>query len=221
MMQSLDANIGRVLQALDVNGLAADTIVVFTSDNGGERFSHIWPFTGMKGELLEGGLRIPAIARWPGRIPAGAVSEQVMISMDWLPTLVAAAGTQPDPAYPPDGENLVPVLTGRAAPHARKLFWRFKAGEQRAVRDGDWKYLKIAGNEFLFDVVKDPRERANLKDRYKDQFERLRSDWSGWNDTMLAERPRPGPYSNPGNVVADHYGVANPPPASAPAAAQR
>ena len=123
-----------------------------------------------------------------------------------------------DPAYPPDGDNLLPILSGRASPHPRKLFWRFKAGGQRAVRDGDWKYLQIAGNEFLFDVVKDPRERANLKDRYKDVFDRLKSDWAAWNDTMLAERPRPAPYSNPGNVVADHYGVVNPPPAAPPGA---
>ena len=212
MMQSLDGNIGRVLQALDVHGLSANTIVVFTSDNGGERFSNIWPFSGMKGELLEGGLRIPAIVRWPGRISAGAVSEQVMISMDWLPTLLATAGTQPDLSYPPDGDNLLPILAGRAAPHPRKLFWRFKAGAQRAVRDGDWKYLRIAGNEFLFDVVKDPRERANLKDRYKDVFDRLKNDWASWNDTMLPERPRPAAYSNPGNFLADHYGVTNPAP---------
>src|SRR5262245_51667615 len=134
MVQSLDANIGRVLQALDINGLARDTVVIFTSDNGGERFSLTWPFSGMKSELLEGGLRIPAIVRWPRRVPAGAVSEQVMISMDWMPTLLAAAGTAPDPAYPPDGENLLPIVTGGAAPHARKLYWRFKAGQQRALR---------------------------------------------------------------------------------------
>src|SRR5215470_14504093 len=201
MVQSLDSNIGRVLQALDVHGLSANTIVIFTSDNGGERFSKTWPFTGMKGVLLEGGLRIPAIARWPGRVPAGAVSEQVMISMDWMPTLLAAAGTQMDPAYPPDGENLLPVLTSGAPPHPRKLFWRFKAGGQRAVRDGDWKYLRINSNEFLFDVVKDQRERANLKERYKDIFDRLKSDWDSWNGTMLAERLRPAPYNNPGNAL--------------------
>jgi arylsulfatase A-like enzyme len=91
MVQSLDVNIGRVLQALDASGLASNTIVVFTSDNGGERFCDTWPFTGMKMELLEGGLRIPSIMRWPGRIAAGAVSEQVMITMDWMPTLLAAA----------------------------------------------------------------------------------------------------------------------------------
>jgi len=214
MVQSLDSNIGRVLQALDVLGLAGDTIVIFTSDNGGERFSKIWPFTGMKGELLEGGLRIPAIARWPGRIPAGAVSEQVMISMDWMPTLLAAAGTQMDSAYPADGDNLLPVLTGRESPHPRKLFWRFKSGGQRAVRDGDWKYLQIAGNEYLFDVVNDPRERANLKERYKDVFDRLKNDWVAWNGTMLAERPRPALYSNPGVFLPDHYGVVNPTPSA-------
>jgi arylsulfatase A-like enzyme len=224
MVQSLDSNIGRVLQALDIHGLTANTIVIFTSDNGGERFSKTWPFSGMKYELLEGGTRIPAIVRWPGRVAAGLVSEQVMISMDWMPTLLATAGTQPDPAYPPDGENLLPTLTGRAAPHPRKLYWRYKAGSQRAIRDGDWKYLRIAGNEFLFDVVKDPRERANLKDRQKDVFDRLKSDWEAWNDTMLPERPRPAAYFNHGDFLADHYGVTNPPlPAhgGADAAAQR
>jgi arylsulfatase A-like enzyme len=214
MVQSLDVNIGRVLLALDASGLAGNTIVVFTSDNGGERFSKTWPFSGMKTELLEGGIRVPTIVRWPGRIAAGSVSEQVTITMDWVPTLLAAAGTAPDAAYPSDGEDLGPIMTGRAAPHSRRLYWRYKAGSQRAIRDGDWKYLRIAGNEFLFDVVKDPRERGNLKDRQKDVFERLKTDWETWNDTMLPERPRPAAYSNPGNFLADHYGVINPAPAA-------
>ena len=217
MVQSLDANVGRVLQSLDANGLAGNTIIVFTSDNGGERFSNTWPFSGIKAELLEGGLRIPSIVRWPGRIAAGSVSEQVMATMDWMPTLLAAASTSPDPAYPSDGEDLGPILTGRAAPHPRKLYWRYHSGSQRAIRDGYWKYLRIAGNEFLFDVVTDPRERANLKDRERDVFARLKGDWEAWNATMLPEPPRPMRYANPGSGVADRYGVTNPAPAAPPA----
>ena len=94
-----------------------------------------------------------------------------------------------------------------------------KAGSQRAIRDGDRKYLRIAGNEFLFDVVRDPRERANLKDREKDVFERLKSDWTAWDATMLPERSRPAPYNHPGNLLADHYGVVNPAPATPPTGA--
>jgi arylsulfatase A-like enzyme len=213
MVRSLDDNIGRVLQALDGHGLAADTIVVFTSDNGGERFSNNWPFTGMKQELLEGGVRVPSILRWPRRVSAGAVSEQVMITMDWFATLLAAAGAKPDPAYPADGEDLGPIASGGAPPRPRKLYWRYKAGAQRAVRDGDWKYLRIAGNEFLFDIAKDPRERANLKNRHQDVFDRLKSAWEAWNESMLPERSRPATYGNPGNFMPDRYGVANPPPA--------
>jgi len=89
---------------------AGETIVIFTSDNGGERFSGTWPFSGKKTELLEGGLRIPAI------ISAGRVSEQVTTKMDWLPTLLAAAGWAPDPAFPPGGMNLLPhPAPGRGA----------------------------------------------------------------------------------------------------------
>ena len=209
MVQSLDTNVGRVLQALDNQGQAANTIVVFTSDNGGERFSKTWPFSGMKEELLEGGLRIPVLARWPGRVAAGSLSEQVMISMDWMPTLLAVAGARPDPAYPADGEDLLPALSARQAPHPRKLFWRYKAGAQRAVRDGDWKYLRMAGNEFLFDVVRDPRERANLKERHNDVFQRLKTEWETWNNTMLPERAATAVSRNAGNLIADHYGVAN------------
>jgi arylsulfatase A-like enzyme len=105
--------------------------------------------------------------------------------MDWLPTLLDAAGTGPDPAYPSDGENLLPVLLGHCASYPRTLYWRYKAQAQRAVRDGDWKYLKINDNEFLFNVVEDVRERANLRDRYPEVFSRLQRQWEAWNREQL------------------------------------
>jgi arylsulfatase A-like enzyme len=208
MIQAMDLQIGRVLQALDANGLTQNTIVIFTSDNGGERFADTWPFTGRKMELLEGGLRIPAIASWPARIPRGVTSDQVMISMDWLPTFLAAAGATPDPSFPPDGRNLLPVLTQAAAPAApRKLFWRYKGNTQAAMRDGDFKYLKIRGNDFLFNVVDDPMERANLKERRKDIYERLVAEWNEWNAQMLPIASDSSTGGFTGGQLADHYGV--------------
>src|SRR5881296_3634034 len=107
MIQQMDLQIARVLQTLDANGMAGNTIVIFTSDNGGERFADTWPFTGKKTELLEGGLRIPAVVSWPARLPGGAVTQQVAISMDCVATLLAAAGGEADTAYPLDGINLL------------------------------------------------------------------------------------------------------------------
>jgi len=185
MIQQMDLQIGRILHALDANGATENTIVIFTSDNGGERYSDTWPFTGRKTELLEGGLRVPAIIRWPGHILPGMVSEQVTISMDWFPTLLGAAGTAPDPRYPSDGIDLLPWLMRGAEPERRKLFWRYKSNNQQAARDGDWKYLKIRDNTFLFDAVQDPLERANLKDRHKGVYDRLVAEWEEWNSSML------------------------------------
>jgi arylsulfatase A-like enzyme len=169
MIGAMDEQIGRVLEALDANGLTENTIVIFTSDNGGERFADTWPFTGKKTDLLESGLRIPMVIAWPARITPGRTSDQVAISMDWLPTLLAAAGTAPDPGYSPDGMNLLPVLTGNAAAVDRKLFWRYKGKWQRAARIGDYKFLKILDNTFLFNVVEDLwriEEDENLKKRF-------------------------------------------------------
>jgi arylsulfatase A-like enzyme len=205
MVTALDAAVGRVLDTLRQQGLAENTIVIFTSDNGGERFSRTWPLSGQKTELLEGGIRVPAIVRWPHHIKAGNVTEQVAISMDWLPTLLAAAGASPDPAYPPDGENLLPVLTGQRGPGERTLFWRYKANAQRAVRAGNWKYLRINGNEFLFDVTVDQRERANLAQRHPDVFNRLKGEWETWNAAMLAITPEVRTHGVNGKVQADHY----------------
>jgi len=205
MVTRLDFQVGRILQALDAASIADNTIVIFTSDNGGERFSDTWPFTGKKTELLEGGLRIPALIRWPGHIPAGRVTEQVAISMDWLPTLLELAGTQPNPAYPPDGISLAPALTRNAAPASRKLFWRYKAGAQRAIRDGDMKWLKIGNNEFLFNVVTDPLERVNLKNRLPDVYKKLIAEYQDWNAGMLPDDTAVTSGNPTGVIWADHY----------------
>jgi arylsulfatase A-like enzyme len=219
MIEDLDLQVGRVLQALHANGIADNTIVIFTSDNGGERFADTRPFTGRKTELLEGGLRIPAIISWPARIPRGHTTNQVAISMDWLPTLLAAAGTEPDPAYPPDGINLFPFFAEGATPIPRKLFWRYKANAQHAVRDGDMKYLKILDNTFLFNVVEDPMERANLKERMLEVYNRLIAEWAAWNATMLPEIDASYTFDFTGDELADHIGTPeasrkadNPPP---------
>lgn len=207
MVQAMDLQIGRVLQALDATGLTQDTIVIFTSDNGGERFSDTWPFTGIKTELLEGGLRVPALVCWPARIPAGRVSDQVMITMDWFASLLEAAGAAPHPGCPPDGISLLPVMTGERAPEPRRLFWRYKTNAQRAMRDGDWKYLKIRDNEYLFNVVVDPRERANLKERQPAIFARLTAEWAAWNAAMLPEIPDSFGESFTAAGYADHIGL--------------
>jgi arylsulfatase A-like enzyme len=212
MVQAMDRQIARVLGALETNGLTDNTIVIFTSDNGGERFSDTWPFTGVKTELLEGGLRVPALICWPARIKAGQVSDQVTITMDWFSTLLdsvglEAAGTAPHPEYPPDGISLLPFLAGSGNTVGRKLFWRYKTNAQRAMRDGDLKYLKIQENTFLFDVVQDPRERANLKQRRKDVFDRMEADWHAWNATMLPEIPDSFGETYTAADVADHIGA--------------
>jgi arylsulfatase A-like enzyme len=207
MIEDMDTQVGRVTEALRHRGLDRNTIVIFTSDNGGERFSDTWPFTGRKTELLEGGLRIPSIISWPARIPMGRTTEQVAISMDWLPTLLAAAGASPDAAFPPDGINLLPMLAESAPAVPRKLFWRYKANAQRAARDGDWKFLKILENKFLFNVVDDPMERANLKKRHKDTYDRIVAEWFAWNATMLPEIDESSSGNFSGEELADHIGT--------------
>jgi arylsulfatase A-like enzyme len=207
MIEAMDAQIGRVLGALDAHGLTRNTIVVFTSDNGGERFAQTWPFTGRKTELLEGGLRIPSIVSWPARIPQGRTSDQVSITMDWMPTLLAAAGTAPDPQLPPDGINLLPILTGAAPIVPRTLFWRYKANAQRAMRDGDMKFLKILDNTFLFNVADDPMERANLKERRPEVYDRLVAKWLEWNAAMMPEVDESATSNFTGAQLADHIGT--------------
>jgi arylsulfatase A-like enzyme len=183
MMQILDAGIGRIIDAVRDGG--KDTLVVFTSDNGGERYSNIWPFVGRKWDLLEGGLRVPQIVWWPGHIKAGQLTDQVCITMDLTATCLAAVGVAPNPGYPLDGRDLLPVLTGQAPESERTLYWRMANRNQRAVRRGDWKYLKVVDQEFLFDIGWDPRERGDMARKRPDLLNELRGLWEDWNRGML------------------------------------
>jgi arylsulfatase A-like enzyme len=186
MMKSMDDGIGRVLKALERAKLERDTLVIFTSDNGGERYSYNWPFSFQKGFLHEGGTRVPAILRWPGTIPAGRVTEQAAITMDWTATILAVTDAAADPAYPLDGENLMPVCTGTRAVYDRTLFWR--TIERAAARVGSWKYLADKDGEYLFDVSVDPGEKDNRRRKQPDQFEQIKQQYLAWNARML---PRP------------------------------
>lgn len=205
MVKRLDFQVGRVLDALARLGLAENTVVVFTSDNGGERFSDNWPFSGRKTELLEGGLRIPAIVRWPGRIKPASVSEAQIMSMDWLPTFLTLSGMGADPRQPCDGMDISSALYGMDLPE-RALFWRYKFNSQEACRLGNWKYLKMRDNTFLFNVVDDPLERANLKNRRPEIFASLRRQWSAWNATMLPYDAQNFTHGFDGSDLADHIG---------------
>lgn len=189
MVQSLDRGVGKLLAALEAKGQAENSIVIFTSDNGGERFSNVWPLRGMKGELLEGGIRVPTLIRWPGRIAAATRSELIHITMDWMPTLLAAAGIAEGDWPMLDGRNLLPALLGHSIGPDRTLFWRHKAQDQRAALEGQFKYLSMSGHEFLFDIEADPREVANLKTANPDIFARLKAAFENWDKGMLPYQP--------------------------------
>jgi len=186
MMRSMDAGVGRVLAALRRAGLERNTLVIFTSDNGGERYSFNWPFSFEKFYLWEGGIRVPAIVRWPGVVAANSVTEQPVITMDWTATILAAAGAAPDAAQPLDGESLLPVLRSERAVYDRELFWRTQTRE--ATRIGQWKYVRDASMEHLYDLAVDLGEKADLKDRQPALFAELKERHAAWAAEML---PRP------------------------------
>ena len=184
MIHHMDEGIGRVAAALEEGGLADDTLIVFTSDNGGERFSDNWPLVGGKMDLTEGGIRVPYVVHWPRAVPPGGVSDQLAITMDWTATFLDLAGVPADPGHPLDGISLVPVLRDPAARIDRALYWRMKYRNQRAMRAGRWKYLAIEEHEYLFDVVADERERANLAKRDPGRLATMRERYEAWNATM-------------------------------------
>jgi arylsulfatase A-like enzyme len=185
MMYSMDEGVGRVLAALKASGLDEQTLVFFISDNGGQtpkNASLNLPFTGKKGDLLEGGIRIPFFARWPGTIPAGSLLDEPVSSLDVCATALALAGVGVAPEL--DGLDLSAYLRGEVdALPARALFWRF--GEQRAVRRGDWK-LFAYGEELsvLFDLSVDPAEQNDLAQEQPALVEELRGIYAAWEGEL-------------------------------------
>ena len=190
MINSLDEAVGKIMKALDDEKLTGQTLVIFTSDNGGEEFSDMGIYSGMKEELLEGGIKEPAFVRWPGVIAANSITRQVAITMDWTATILEAAGAKPDPAFPLDGMNLLPILRGKNEAVSRTIYWRlFQVKKQKAIRHGNWKYLKNEKGEFLFNLEEDPGEKKDLKEIYPSKFIQLKKKYKDWEATVLKPIP--------------------------------
>lgn len=210
MMASLDENVGRVLAKLRETGIENNTLVFFLSDNGGptgqsranpdadfeygQNTSLNTPCRGVKGDLLEGGIRVPFLVQWKGRIPAGKTCDRPIISLDILPTALAAAGVAMRPEWKLDGANLLPLLTGaNAAPPHDTLSWRFRfppnqpARHRWAIRQGDWKLVKNGSEPTaLYDLARDTGEMRNLAAEQPDRVRTMEAAWKHW-DAELRE----------------------------------
>jgi arylsulfatase A-like enzyme len=190
MMQRLDDGIGDIMNVLENEGLFSTTIVIFTNDNGGERYSNNGGLAKAKGSLWEGGIRVPAFIRWPGKISAGATTLQVAITMDWTATILAVAGVQAHPEFPLDGKNLLPLCQGKSKEVDRTFYWRTSQRQnQKAIREGQWKYLKDEEEEYLFDLIADPGEKINLKEAQPSKFRYLKQKYTEWEKSVLTPMP--------------------------------
>lgn len=184
MIHHMDEGIGRLMDLLRAEGLERDTLVVFTSDNGGERFSDNWPLVGGKMDLTEGGIRVPWIAHWPAVIAPGSTSTQTCMTMDWSATMLDAAGATAAASHPLDGRSLMPLLRDATWRDDQPLFWRMNHRGQRAMRHGPWKYLRVDGHDYLFNLEGDERERANLAPIAPERLAAMVQAWEAWEATM-------------------------------------
>jgi arylsulfatase A-like enzyme len=201
VIETMDETIGHLLRRIDALGLATNTLVIFTSDNGGLHVpegphalnTHNAPFRGGKGFLYEGGLRIPLIVRWPGKIPGGGVVDVPVINTDWLPTLLDIVGLPR--ARGIDGESFRDLLMGKSGQRARRFFWHFphytNQGSQPAgaVREGDWKLIEHYedGRLELFNLRNDPGEAINRAAEEPAQVQRLREALTDWREKVGAQ----------------------------------
>ncbi|WP_206302327.1 MULTISPECIES: sulfatase [unclassified Streptomyces] len=213
MVEAMDAGIGRVLTALANAGKSDNTIVMFTSDNGGERWSKNWPFVGEKGDLTEGGIRVPHLLRWPAAVAPDQVCDKPVSTLDWTATLIDAAGTHPDPGWPLDGLTLLPWLLDGADFPEHDLFWR--TSNQGALRRGKYKYLfdkrdrPVLGNwprwpgdhHLLYDVTVDGREQADVADDHPELLAAMRATWERIESGLLPYPPEHPGVPREGRVV--------------------
>jgi arylsulfatase A len=185
MLESMDAGVGRILSALDRLKLTEHTLVIFTNDNGGERLSRNAPLFHHKATLWEGGIRVPALLRWPGKVAAGTVSRQVAATFDLTATILAATQTPPPATRPFDGIDLLPIVTSGKTVE-RPLFWRIDRQDrrQRAARVGRWKYVRDGAIDLLFDLDADPGERENLGYREPARLADLRERLARWEEDV-------------------------------------
>jgi arylsulfatase A-like enzyme len=198
IVERADQGIGRILATIDRLGLARNTLVIYTQDNGGEWLSRNAPLFHRKSTVWEGGIRVPAIFRWPGRIPAGKTSSQVGIMMDMTATILAVTGSPVPAEAKLEGINLFPLLQDGARRTERTLFWRVTgpARRQRAVRQGDWKLLLDGGNPMLYNLANDVGERNDLANQRQDIVRKLFPLIGQWEADVDAEAktlnpPRP------------------------------
>jgi N-acetylgalactosamine-6-sulfatase len=194
MVERMDQGIGRILKTLDDAGLAENTLVIFMSDNGANRTGNNSPFSGFKGNLFEGGIRVPCIVKWPGVLARGVVSDQPCMTMDFSRSIVRAAGNKPPSGRTFDGMDILQAVATNQPVRQRTLFWRARRGEwmRKAVRDGSLKYICLQdGNdvkEYLFDLKSDPAEKNNLFDEQPENVRKLKTLLQNWEQEVKHKR---------------------------------
>jgi len=188
ILERADRGVGQILAALERKGLTRNTLVIFTNDNGGEWLSRNAPLFHRKQSVWEGGIRVPAIFKWPGHVPAGKTSAQVGIVMDLTATILAVTNSTVPPEARLEGMNLLPLLQdGKRV--ERTLFFRYTlpARRQRAVRQGDWKLMLDGQNPMLFNLATDIGERNDLANQRLDIVSRLFPLIGQWEQDVDAE----------------------------------
>jgi len=191
MMTCMDEAVGEVLDTLKELGLERSTLVIHHSDNGGSGPGDNGPLRGRKGQLFEGGVRVPCLARWPGRLPAGRVNDELLSTLELLPTLAAVAGAKPPEGVVLDGFNMLPVLQGRTKSSRTEMFWQRR--KDRAARVGNYKWVDSAAGKGLFDLSEDIGEKHDLSTERPEVLKRLEARFAAWQKEMDAAEPR-GPF---------------------------